>query len=143
MFGVRHIRLTANMRAAVNIRQDAKCGDPRGRFQLSGCGMAVEVRIWLKSWRFGPMADLVVAMASGGKPLKRILMGIGDRVFYLANPERIAAIEAGSTEPIGFPQEDVFELDEDVFAILAEQWARQRATDPETWGRLRRYSAAS
>jgi hypothetical protein len=89
------------------------------------------------------MENLVLAMASGGKPIKRILMGIGDRVFYLANPERIAAIEAGKTEPVGFPREDVFELDEDVFAALAEQWARQRATDPATWRRLKPYALRS
>lgn len=89
------------------------------------------------------MTEVVVAMASGGKPLKRMLMGIGDRVFYLANPDRIAAVEAGETDPVGFPQEDVFELDEDVFAVLAEQWARQRATDPATWRRLTPYAVRS
>jgi hypothetical protein len=89
------------------------------------------------------MEKLVLAMASRGEPLRRMLMGVGERVFYLANPERIAAVAAGETEPVGFPQEDVFEFDERVFADLATQWARQRATDPDTWGKLRRYSAAS
>jgi hypothetical protein len=86
------------------------------------------------------MHEVVLAMASGGMPVKRILMGIGDRVFYLANPERIAAVEAGETDPIGYPQEDVFEFDEGVFATLAEQWARQRATDPAIWRKLKRYA---
>jgi hypothetical protein len=88
------------------------------------------------------MRDLVLAMASGGKPVKRILMGIGDRVFYLANPDRIASVEAGETDPVGFPQEDVFEFDEVVFADLCDQWARHRATEPATWQRLKSYSAA-
>jgi hypothetical protein len=82
----------------------------------------------------------VLAIASGGKPLKRMLIGVGDRVFYLANPERIAAVEAGETEPIGFPQEDVFQFDEDVFAALADQWARQRETDPAIWRKLKPYA---
>jgi hypothetical protein len=86
--------------------------------------------------------DLVVAMASGGKPIKRILMGIGERVFYLANPDRIASVQAGETDPVGFPQEDVFDFDEAVFADLSEQWARKRATEPATWHRLKSYSAA-
>jgi hypothetical protein len=85
------------------------------------------------------MKQVVLAMASGGRPLRRMLVEIGDRVFYLANPERIGAVEAGETDPVGFPQEDVFEFDEDVFAALADQWARQRATDPATWAQLRRY----
>jgi hypothetical protein len=89
------------------------------------------------------MRQVVLAMASGGEPLRRILTDIGERVFYLANPERIAAVEAGESHPIGFPMEDVFEFDEAVFAALVEQWARQRGTDPATWGKLRRYSAAS
>jgi hypothetical protein len=88
------------------------------------------------------MGQLVLARASGGKPLERMLMGIGERVFYLANPERIAAVEAGETDPVGYPQEDVFEFDEAVFADLSDQWARKRATEPATWQRLRSYSAA-
>jgi hypothetical protein len=88
------------------------------------------------------MDGLVLAMASGGKPIKRIMMGIGERVFYLANPDLITAVEAGESDPVGFPQEDVFEFDEE-FAALADQWARQRATDPATWRKLRRYDLRS
>jgi hypothetical protein len=36
--------------------------------------------------------------------------------------------------------EDVFEFDEAVFAILVEQWARQRATDPAIWRKLKPYA---
>jgi hypothetical protein len=89
------------------------------------------------------MGPVVLAMASGGKPLKRIFIENGERVFYLANPERIAALTAGKSDPVGYPQEDVFEFDEDVFAALADQWARQRATDPATWAKLRRYELRS
>jgi hypothetical protein len=89
------------------------------------------------------MAQVVLAMASGGKPLKRIFVEDGERVFYLANPERIAAVAAGESEPVGYPHEDVFEFDEGVFAALAEQWARQRATDPATWQKLKRYELRS
>lgn len=89
------------------------------------------------------MKDAVLARASGGKPLKRILMGVGDRVFYLANPDRIAAVEAGDSDPVGFPREDVFEFDDRVFSALADQWARRRATDPATWHQLKRYELGS
>jgi hypothetical protein len=83
--------------------------------------------------------QLVLAMAFGGKPIKRIFMETGERVFYLANPERIDAIRAGVTDPVGFPKEDVYEFDEDAFAVLVEQWARQQATDPAIWRKLKPY----
>ena len=86
------------------------------------------------------MQEGVLVMASGGKPLRRMLMGISDRVFYLANPEITAAVEAGESEPVGFPQEDVFEFDEAIFTALADQWARRRATDPAIWRKLKRYA---
>jgi hypothetical protein len=85
------------------------------------------------------MERIVLAMASGGEPLRRMLLEVGERVFYLANPDRIGAVEAGETDPVGFPQEDVFEFNEDIFAALADQWARSGATDPATWQQLRRY----
>jgi hypothetical protein len=89
------------------------------------------------------MTQLVLAMAFGGKPIKRIFLEVGERVFYLANPERIDAIRAGVTDPVGFPKEDVYEFDEAVFADLVDQWARQRATDPATWRRLTPYTIRS
>jgi hypothetical protein len=44
---------------------------------------------------------------------------------------------------VGFPKEDVFEVDEGVFAALVDQWARQRATDPATWAQLKSYGLRS
>jgi hypothetical protein len=86
------------------------------------------------------MDEIVLARASGGKPHKRIIVDIGERVFYLANPDRIVAVEAGESDPIGFPREDVFEFDDEAFAALVEQWERQRATDPATWKGLTPYA---
>ena len=85
------------------------------------------------------MLSKVIARAHGGEPLERVAMKTGRRVVYLANPTRIEAVMAGQSNPVGFPTEDVFEFDEDVFAVLADQWARQRATDPATWQRLTPY----
>jgi hypothetical protein len=88
------------------------------------------------------MDETVLARASGRKPIKRILIEPGERVFYLANPERIDAVRAGVSDPVGFPKEDVFEFDEGVFVALADQWARQRANDPATWRKLTPYSSS-
>lgn len=85
------------------------------------------------------MYDLVLARASQGEPIKRMLIEVGERVLYLANPARIAAVEAGESDPVGYPPEDVFEFDEAVYAALVEQWARQRVTSPATWRQLKRY----
>ena len=94
------------------------------------------------SAEFGVMMPKVIARADRGEPLERIAIEWGTRVVYLANPARIDAVLAGESNPIGFPQEDVFEFDEVVFADLSDQWARKRATEPATWQRLRSYSAA-
>lgn len=87
------------------------------------------------------MEVVVLARASRGEPLRRIAVGSGGRVLYLANPDRLDAVRAGESDPVGFPKEDVFEFDEGAFAALIEQWTRQRATDPAMWRKLRRYDA--
>lgn len=81
----------------------------------------------------------VLARAWGGEPLQRLAIEEGQGVVYIAHPAYADAIEAGEAEPAGFPVEDIFEFDEAVFAVLADQWARQRATDPATWQKLKRY----
>jgi hypothetical protein len=91
------------------------------------------------SAEFAAMLSKVIARADRGEPLERIAMETGTEVVYLANPARIDAVMAGDSRPIGFPIEDVFEFDEGMFATLAEQWARQRATDPAIWRKLKRY----
>ena len=88
------------------------------------------------------MYDRVIERASLGEPKQRMLIDTGERVFYLADPTRIAAVEAGDSDPVGYPREDVFKFDKKVLDILVEQWARQRATDPATWGELKPYRAA-
>jgi hypothetical protein len=85
------------------------------------------------------MEAIVIARAWGGEPIRRVALEQGKDVVYLANPDRIEAIRAGESAPVGFPREDVFEFDEGVFSTLVDQWASQRATDPAIWAKLRRY----
>lgn len=89
------------------------------------------------------MLPKVIARAHQGEPLERIALETGRRVVYLANPARIDAVLAGESNAVGFPKEDVFEFDEAAFAALADQWARQLATDPATWQKLKRYDLRS
>jgi hypothetical protein len=44
------------------------------------------------------MTEIVLAKASRGEPIERILVDVGERVFYLANPERIAAVRCGDSQ---------------------------------------------
>jgi hypothetical protein len=81
--------------------------------------------------------DRVIARAYEGEPLERAVVAVGERVIYLAKPELAAAASAHGGG-VGFPKEDVFAFDEGAFAALTGQWARQRATDPATWNKLRR-----
>jgi hypothetical protein len=85
------------------------------------------------------MIQIVLAKASRGEPLKRMFMGVGERVFYLAHPERIAAVEAGETDPIGFPQEDVFEFEERLYTTLRAEWDGVGRTSDEQWRSAKRF----
>lgn len=87
--------------------------------------------------------SFVIARAFEGEPLKRVALETGNGLVYLAAPEGISAIGAGEAGAVGFPMKDVFEFSESAFATLADQWARQRETDPATWGKLRHYDLRS
>ncbi len=79
----------------------------------------------------------VLARACGGEPLERALVEQGATVAYLANPARLAAVEAGESYPIGFPTEDVFDFDGELYARLREQWERDGRTDQALWSQAR------
>lgn len=80
----------------------------------------------------------VIVRAHGGEPLKRAATEIHERLVYISNPAWCT--ESGD---VGFPQQDVFVYDEDVFFALCQQWERDGKTNPETWARLRRLTHQS
>jgi hypothetical protein len=84
----------------------------------------------------------VLARAYGGEPLQRALVELGATVAYLANPTRLAAVEAGESYPVGFPNEDVFDFDEDLYARLRGQWERDGKTDQSLWSQARPFRQA-
>lgn len=79
---------------------------------------------------------LVIARAYGGEPIKRVAMGVGPRVVYLANPDRVAAVESGTSAPVGFPEEDVFQFEENIYRRLTAQWAAHPNLMREAWSAL-------
>ncbi len=64
----------------------------------------------------------VLARASGGEPLIRLAIEVENRLAYLLNPERIDAMHDGKVDPVGFPCNDIFELDDSLAAQLARAW---------------------
>ncbi len=83
----------------------------------------------------------VIVRAFEGEPLQRVVVSIGERLVYVASPELIPSVTAGNSEPVGFPKEDVFEFEREVFDTLRAAWAmgHRQPGSPELWGRLRRY----
>lgn len=79
------------------------------------------------------MTNFVMARAYRGEPIMRIATERCNGLIYLANPERIEAVQAGASYPVGFPEEDVFALDKPLFQRLRSQWEATGATDKALW----------
>lgn len=70
-----------------------------------------------------------------GKPLRRVVVNIGERLVYVANPELLERVRSGESSPVGFPPEDVYVYDDITFSKLTLEWG---ATGSATqWNALR------
>jgi hypothetical protein len=49
------------------------------------------------------------------------------------------AIRTGQSEPVGFPKEDIFVFDDEVFLTLSTAWQPNQAEASVLWRRLKRY----
>ncbi len=85
---------------------------------------------------------IVIARAHRGQPVKRFALGVGHGHIYLINPAAKDAVERGESSPIGFPEDDVFIFDNQIFSELSEQWEREKTTDSGLWGRLERFHSS-
>jgi hypothetical protein len=83
---------------------------------------------------------LVLAQAFRGQPLRRLVVEKTHRAVFLVNPDYLAAVEAGESGAAGFPVEDVFEFDADLYQRLREQWERDGRTDDTLWRSARPYN---
>jgi len=79
------------------------------------------------------MRDVVLARAYRGEPLMRIVMGTGERLIYLANEQEIGAVEQGLSDAVGFPAEDVFVFDPQLFSRLTNEWQATGQTTRQAW----------
>jgi hypothetical protein len=81
------------------------------------------------------MDDLHLALvrAYDGEPLKRVVIGAGPDVFYVANPSYLDAIKHGRSQPIGFRRVDCFAWDETAYETLCEAYTTAGKTEAEAW----------
>jgi hypothetical protein len=87
-----------------------------------------------------PEYPLVLARAYRGEPLRRAIVEQTDRAAFLVNPDYMAAFTAGEIGSAGFPIEDVFEFDADLYDRLHAQWERDGRTDDMLWRSARPYT---
>jgi hypothetical protein len=57
-----------------------------------------------------------------GKPLARVVVNIGDRLVYVANPDLLERVQAGKSSAVGFPPEDVYVYDDITFSKMSSEW---------------------
>ena len=84
---------------------------------------------------------IVIARAYRGEPLKRVFISQSNGLVYVKNPDCMNGLEAAESLAVGFPAEDIFDFDDQVFGALAHEWQECGATSKETWRRLKRYKA--
>jgi hypothetical protein len=88
------------------------------------------------------LGDTVLVRAWGGEPVKLVAITRGDGMVYAANPASLDRVVAGDSWPVGFPEEDVFQFDEEAYRTLLAKWRRARLLDRGQWHATgaRRYS---
>ena len=85
--------------------------------------------------------QMVIARASGGEPLLRVLVKIGEKVVYLANPDLFDAVVSGKSSAVGFPPIDVYDFDKSAFIELQDRWHEAQLDQPELWKPLKRFNS--
>lgn len=79
---------------------------------------------------------LVLARAYMGEPTKAVEVERRPGVVFLSHPDMVSKVKANQVEPVGFPEEDIFEFDSDLYELLTSEWdAGQRP--PTSWAAAR------
>ena len=77
--------------------------------------------------------QVALVRAFRGEPLCRTVIECGERVIYLSHPDKVAAVQAGYSFPIGFPSEDVFNFELQLYERLRSQWDHYGKIDQSLW----------
>lgn len=76
------------------------------------------------------METPVIARDADSKPLIRVALDRRHGLIYLANPKLLDAIRRGDSEPVGFPERDVFMSTSETEQAIAEglqiDWSQLR-----------------
>lgn len=75
---------------------------------------------------------LVLARAYLGEPAKMVEIERRPGVVLLSNPDLVSRVEANQIDPIGFPEEDIFAFDADLYDRLKMEW-EQGQQPPQSW----------
>ncbi|MDB5734501.1 MAG: hypothetical protein JWN16_1138 [Alphaproteobacteria bacterium] len=81
----------------------------------------------------------VIARGYGGEPLRRVAVDGAKRVIYITTEDGLPMVLDGKREPTGFPKEDIFLFNSDVYKKLREQWDDSGTTDPLVWRSLSQF----
>ena len=75
---------------------------------------------------------MVLARAYLGEPAKMVEVGRRPGVVFLSNPDLLSRVEANQIDPIGFPEEDIFAFDAELYDRLRSEW-EQGQQPPSSW----------
>jgi hypothetical protein len=78
----------------------------------------------------------VIVRAFGGEPLKRVVVNIGEKLVYIANPDLLSRVQSGESSAVGFPPNDVYIYEDIAFSRLASEWGETGQT--KSWNLLKR-----
>lgn len=70
--------------------------------------------------------ERALARAYGDCPREAVVWEVRGNLVYLSNPRSIDRVERGETSPVGYPCEDVFVFDEELYGNLARAYRENR-----------------
>lgn len=78
--------------------------------------------------------DIVIVRAYRDEPVRLMAFSRENRLVYVASESSLERIEAGLSQPIGVPSEDVFSFDETLYETMRAKW--QSGGGRGIWDRL-------
>jgi hypothetical protein len=82
----------------------------------------------------------IIVRAYQGEPLVRVAVYLTKNKVYAANPASIDRVQRGESYPVGFPIQDCFLFESDIYNELLNNWNMERYTPNELWSRLKTYA---
>lgn len=79
----------------------------------------------------------VIVRAFRGQPLRRVTHECANGRVYVSSERAIRLAQSGALPAVGFPVEDTFVFDAEVFERLARAWSKDGETKPDDWRELK------